>query len=111
MRVTLEVQLATADMAVISSNPSSVPTSDDIANYHADIFQQDGIPLTAWGGSAAAAMGLDWSQGTLTSAEMSSDLSQNFFAQNFTPSDVETSLGQLEVSGFESLGSGSLMLN
>jgi hypothetical protein len=64
------VQLATADFQVITQNPSSVPTSNEIANYHATVFADNNIPITAWGGAAAAAMGRDWSNGTLNLNEL-----------------------------------------
>ncbi|MEA2841317.1 MAG: hypothetical protein QOF41_2647 [Methylobacteriaceae bacterium] len=53
----LQVDLAAADFQIIQANPNAVPTANQIADYHANVFANDGIPLTAWGGAAGAALG------------------------------------------------------
>jgi hypothetical protein len=51
-KATIAVQLASADFTAIGNNPSSVPTEAQIEAYHAQVFEANNIPLTAWGGAA-----------------------------------------------------------
>ncbi|MFG1400195.1 matrixin family metalloprotease [Roseixanthobacter pseudopolyaromaticivorans] len=104
----LIVALATADMALIAAAPDQLPTANQEATYHYLQFAALGIPVTAWGGAAAAAMGLDWSNGNLAPEEQSNNLADNLYASSLTPSDVAAALGSLEWAGIQSIFQGNI---
>jgi hypothetical protein len=62
-RASIALQLAQADFAIVTANPSAVPTESQIEAYHAAVFEANGIPITAWGGAAFAALGENWGSG------------------------------------------------
>ena len=100
---TLQVQLASDDFRIIQGNPNSVPSSNQIANYHYTDFNNLGIPTTAWGGATGAALGTDWSQGQLTSAELDSDATNNLFYQNFSAAQTQTALAGFTQAGEDAM--------
>ncbi len=98
------VDLASADLATIVAQ-GDIPTENEIADYHHDVYASLDIDPEFWGGSSGAALGLDWAQGTLNAVEQDPDLTSNKFYQSFNEDQTRTSIANLEIAGFKALAS------
>ena len=95
----LIVALAVADWNQVRNNGYLVPTEDQIANYHSNVFSQLNLDPGSWGGSAGAAMGQDWALGTLMPSELSANLLLNTYANTFTQAQTQAAIFALRNAG------------
>ena len=102
-RASLELSLASADSSVINTNGNQVPTLEDVANYHANVFEDYGIPITSWGGAAYDALGQDYTLGFATQPELSAISAPQF--ANMTDTQIQLAMFKLEQAGLTSLSS------
>jgi len=54
------LELAYSDLEVIKERNGALPQKADIESYHARVFENNGIPKTAFGGASFAADGMRW---------------------------------------------------
>ncbi len=70
LKTNLMQDLAQADLDTIKNNGGGWPTMGQIEDYHYNAYDQNHLPVDAWGGAALAHDGKRWDGGALTDAEL-----------------------------------------
>jgi predicted Zn-dependent protease len=101
----ISLSLATQDLSQITGNNDLMPTLAQVADEHATVFGELGIPIENWGGTAFEAVGDNYINAagyTANPAELSQIQSTNF--TNLPVSTITDAYNNLYGAGFSALG-------
>ena len=101
----ISLSLATQDLSQITGNNDLMPTLAQVADEHATVFGELGIPIENWGGTAFEAVGDNYINAagySANPAELSQIQSTNF--TNLPVSTITDAYNNLYGAGFSALG-------